>query len=335
MAFIQFDDTQVPAIALNLYGLPGEYKYPQVEPVQYPKVGAKNPSIKLFNVDLNNPTTLIEIPTPNNLDSDHLIISVAWANDNDLISVWTNRIQNRGLVYKCTGDTCVELLSLDTTVGWIEFTTTPLFNKAGTEMIFIGENEDYKHIKVLDINTKVVTSRTSGKFVVTEILKYNKEHDIIIYTANLPEDIRAQHIYAIKNEADATAECLTCNLHSGHTYYSAEVSEGGSHLVITANGPDVPRVDLYTLKIDGSNIELSAHLEIENNEDIRNILNSKKMPKKVYDVIELDGGAEAYVVMTLPRDLDESKKYPMLVDVRLKFINKSLAKFRLNNSFCH
>jgi dipeptidyl-peptidase-4 len=317
-AFIQFDDTAVPTIALSLYGTPGAYKYPETIPVSYPKAGAKNPAVKLFSVDFENidPDNLPQI-TPPSLDADHLIISVAWANANDLISVWTNRVQNRGFVYKCTGAACENILTLDKDDGWIEFPTEPFFNKEGNEMIFIGSNDGYRHVKALNLETKVLASRTSGKFIVTEILKFNKEHNLIIYTANTEDDIKAQHIYAIKNENSATPTCLTCNLHSGHTYYSAEASEGGSHLVITASGPEVPRVDLYTLKVDGDKIELSDHAEIENNNGIRSTLEGKSLPRKVYDTIKFDDGSEAYVMMLLPKNLNENEnvKYPILVDV--------------------
>ncbi|KAG5672060.1 hypothetical protein PVAND_002219 [Polypedilum vanderplanki] len=317
VAFIQFDDTHVPTIALSLYGAPGMLKYPHIIPIQYPKAGAPNPTVRLFSVDLANfnSDNLQYITKPADIDVDHLITSVAWANENDLISVWTNRVQNKGLVYKCNNTGCENVLTLDKSDGWIEFYTEPFFNKAGNNMIFIDSNNGYRHIQVLDLNTKRVVSRTSGKFVVTEILKYNKEHDVIIYTANTEEDIKAQHVYAIKNEDSATPVCLTCNLHNDHTYYNAEVSEAGNRLVITSSGPQIPRVDFYTLKVDDNKIELSEHFEIENNNDMKNVLNGKSLPKKLYDKITFDDGTEAYVMMLLPPNLNEDNKYPMLVEV--------------------
>jgi dipeptidyl-peptidase-4 len=41
IAFIQFIDSNVPTITLPIYGLPGQYKYPEPIPVSYPKAGAK------------------------------------------------------------------------------------------------------------------------------------------------------------------------------------------------------------------------------------------------------------------------------------------------------
>ncbi|XP_070507717.1 dipeptidyl peptidase 4 isoform X2 [Chironomus tepperi] len=319
IAFIQFDDSTVPTITLPIYGLPGQYKYPELIPVSYPKAGANNPNVKLFYVNLEGaiPDNLPEIKKPESLQADqYLITSVGWANGNDLISVWMNRIQNRGLILKCiSSNNCENLLTLDTDEGWIEFFTPPVFNGDGTEMIFIGSTEGYRHIKVLNLNTKAVSNRTSGKYIVTEIVKFNKNNNVIIYTANTEEDIKAQHVYAVKNVNGAKPACLTCKLFDGQSYYSAEVSESGTYLIINSGGPEVPRSDLYTLKIEGDNIMLADHMEIENNNDYKNLMNRKKVPKKIYDTIKLDEETDASVMMIVPSDLDESRKYPTIVEV--------------------
>lgn len=261
LAFIQFDDSNVSTIAIPHYGLPGQFQYPLMNEIYYPKAGSVNPTVKFFYADFDGLTQanahekVFNIAVPTEFASiEHLITSVQWANDNTLISAWMNRIQNKAIINKCVISataSCNDVLTLESTDGWVEFYTAPFFNKDGSEMIFVGTQDDYRQVKVLNLISNAVAARTSGKFVVTEILKYNKDSDVIIYTANIPDDIKAQHVYAIKNQAGATAVCLTCNLHEGHTYYNAEVSEGGNHIVILANGPAIPRTDLYEIKIEG------------------------------------------------------------------------------------
>lgn len=261
LAFIQFDDSNVSTIAIPHYGLPGQFQYPLMNEINYPKAGSVNPKVKFFYADFDGITVenanqkVFNIAVPTEFtDLEHLITSVQWANDNTLISAWMNRVQNKAIINKCVISAtaaCSNALTLESTDGWVEFYAAPFFNKDGSEMIYVGSQDDYRQVKVLNLNTNAVTARTSGKFVVTELLKYNKDSDVIIYTANIPDDIKAQHVYAIKNQAGATAVCLTCNLHEGHTYYNAEVSEGGNHIVILANGPAVPRTDLYEVKVEG------------------------------------------------------------------------------------
>lgn len=310
IAFVQFNDTTVPVMTLPVYGEVGEpaFQYPNTLGVNYPKVGANNPVVKLFYVDLSAVTTaasvnLHEIPTPSkflNDKLDHLITSVSWATNDNLIAVYMNRVQNQGEIIKCTTPettpSCSRALDLDVTGGWVEFFTAPFFNKDGSVMTFIGSNEGYRHVQTLDLNSLVKAPRTSGKFVVTEILHFNKEENAIIFTANTEGDNRAQHVYAVKNEANAEKVCLTCDLSTSYTYYGAEISKGGSSVAITYMGPNVPQVHLHTINFTSS-IALANHVEFESNEALRKTLENKKLPKIMYDKIVLDNGSESQVTI--------------------------------------
>ncbi|CAO1442980.1 unnamed protein product [Diamesa serratosioi] len=331
IAFIRFNDSKVPIMSLPVYGPAGDlaFQYPQSLQVHYPKVGASNPVVHLFVVNLDTitaetPKTMHEIVTPVRLRTDkmdHLITSVSWANDNDLISVWMNRVQNQGSIQKCkvsaTTPVCQEARNIDATEGWIEFFTAPSFNKEGTEMTYIASHEDYRHVVALDLTNFKLTPRTSGKFVVTEILASNKENNIILFIANTEEDSKVAHIYAIFNNHGAEMNCLTCDLNENYSHYSAEVSTNGAFMVVTSGGPDIPRSDLYALQIDRNNrnVSLKFEGEVENNEELRNMLEGKKTPKTIFDDIKLDNGSISKVLMVVPNDMDEKKEYPVLVQV--------------------
>jgi dipeptidyl-peptidase 4 len=329
IAFIRFDDSKVPVMNLPVYGRPGDpaYQYPQTLPVNYPKVATKNPEVKLFYVDLSTVIDAIsvvrhEIPVPErfvNEHTDHLITSVAWANNNDLIAVFMNRVQSKADIRKCTTSgtpACVEAKKLDVDGGWVEFFTAPFFNKEGSNMIYINSVNGYRHVVSLDLNTFVETPRTSGDFVVTEILSFNKDKNVIIFTANTDTDSKVQHVYAVKNEVNASKVCLTCTPSSPYNYFSADVSKDGGNLAITALGPEVPQTHLYSLEVKES-ISLGNHVELESNKELKKTLENKKLPKVIYDKIVLDNGSESQVMMAVPADLDENaaRRYPMLVEV--------------------
>lgn len=330
IAYIRFDDTEVPMMNLPFYGVVGDpaFQYPETLGVNYPKVGAKNPEVRLFYVDLTDVVDAVsvvrnEISTPERFvtaETDHLITSVSWATNDDLIAVYMNRVQSQGEVMKCSTTTavpsCESALNLDVTGGWVEFFTAPMFNKEGNEMVFIGSSEGYRHVISLSLNSPFTRSaRTSGNFVVTEILAYNTEENAIIFTANSEEDIKGQHIYAVKNEDGAEKTCLTCEHHTEFSYFASEVSKSGSNLVVTGNGPDVPQVHLYSINFTSNNFVLSNHVELESNSALRNLLGAKKLAQIVYDKITLDNGSESQVMLWLPADLDESRKYPLIVEV--------------------
>lgn len=327
IAFMRFDDTNVPVMSIPRYGRSGDddYQYPKMLELHYPKVGTKNPEVQLFYVDLTTietQVTLTEVPVPAkylNPRLDHIIMSVSWANQNDLIVVFTNRVQNVGGITKCVtsgaAPVCEEIQSLDMPNGWIEFFTAPIFNRAGNMMFFIWSNEGYRHIVSLDLTTKQLKPRTSGKFVVTEIFGYKSDDDVILFTANTEEESRVQHIYAVKNSDGAQKVCLSCVPTSGYNYFTASASTDGSVLATIASGPEVPQVHIYSVKVEGNSISLTNHIEYVTNKELMETLKDKKLPKIVYDKIVLDNGSESQVKLMLPANLDEKKKYPMLVDV--------------------
>lgn len=330
IAYIRFDDSEVPLMTLPVYGGAGDptFQYPQIFGVNYPKVNAKNPVVRLFYVDLSVITSAAsvvrhEISVPEKFKTplvDHLITSVSWATSNDLITVFMNRVQNKGEIHKCTipssGEAdCKEARDLNVNGGWVEFFTAPFYNNDGSKMIYIGSSNGYRHILSLDLNTFALTPRTSGNFVVTEIITVIKSHNVILFTANTEEDSKTQHVYAIKNEENSVKDCLTCLPVSPYSYFSADASKSGSHLIISALGPNVPQVHMYTIEFNNNIISLTNHVEIQSNNDLIKTLEGKKLPKIVYDKIVLENGSESQVMMALPSDFDESKSYPMIVEV--------------------
>lgn len=113
LAFVQFDDSPVNHIAIPIYGAPGSPRdqYPGLIEFPYPKTGSKNPLVKLFVVDLNTASVnetvkKVQIQPPEELDEQHIVAVVAWANNETLISAWMNRVQNHAIVEACQKQSC-------------------------------------------------------------------------------------------------------------------------------------------------------------------------------------------------------------------------------------
>jgi dipeptidyl-peptidase 4 len=331
IAFIRFDDTKVPKMLIPIYGEPGhpEFQYPKTLPVSYPKAAAKNPEVSLHYINVvdikegaSTQAAIKEIPVPSrfvNEHKDHIISSVSWATDNDLIAVFMNRVQNKGDIYKTTivGETSTSerIYDLDVNGGWIEFFTAPFYNKDGTEIIFINSVDGYRHVvSVKTSGAQPRDPRTSGKYVVNEILGVDKENNLIFYSANTESDIKAQHIYVVKNENGAKSSCLTCRKEfESYSYFTADMPSNGKHLAIIAQGPEIPRV--YLTSLDSTKLELVDIMEIESNNDLREHLKDWKIPRVIYDSIQLDNGSKSSVKMVVPSDLDPKLKHPMIIDV--------------------
>lgn len=109
LAYIRFDESKVPNIGIPVYGTAGDIRnrYPEIRGIPYPKAGAPNPIVTLHTINLENlsptkPAKINSIAVPAELASrNHLITFVQWANNDELITSWMNRVQNVAYLQKC------------------------------------------------------------------------------------------------------------------------------------------------------------------------------------------------------------------------------------------
>uniref|UniRef100_U5EWK1 Venom dipeptidyl peptidase 4 n=1 Tax=Corethrella appendiculata TaxID=1370023 RepID=U5EWK1_9DIPT len=338
LSYIRFDDTNTPRMKFPVYGLPGieEFQYPHELLLYYPKTGTKNPEVKLFQVDIPATVTLQtpkrhEIMPPLSLvneKNDHLITAIGWSSNNQLVSVWKNRIQNHAIIQSCDiNNQCLQIFesNLEATGGWLELFTEPIFNKNGTLMTLILSQDQgndaggYRHVTVLSTLTNQQYALTRGKFVVQEIFKWDPETNFIFYSANTETDSQALHIYAVNAARGSKSICLTCTLkyEKKQTYFSAQFSKKGNYVIISAAGPHIPQIDLFEWNTTNNSVQLKHLMVWESNSDLKTYLNYKNLPQIHHHEIKLSHGFTSKVSMMIPpnADLSGKRKYPVLVDV--------------------
>ncbi|NNF83432.1 MAG: S9 family peptidase, partial [Flavobacteriaceae bacterium] len=90
IAFIRFDETEVPEFSMDVYG---QQLYPDQLVFKYPKAGEKNAEVSLFIYDLeSNSTSEVKVGKSY---SDFYIPRLQWTNDADILSAqYMNRHQN-------------------------------------------------------------------------------------------------------------------------------------------------------------------------------------------------------------------------------------------------
>lgn len=263
MAYVQFNDSSVNHISIPIYGSPGtrEFQYPGGIGFPYPKTGSPNPTVKLFLVDLSNlkanqPVPKVLVPAPKDFQGqDHIVSVVAWANEKDLLSTWMNRIQNRAIVQVCNTTGCRELMNAQSKTGWIDFFTAPRFNANGTKFVYVrpqeqaASNDSYQHLTLVDMKTGKQTALTSGEFAVYNSLYWDEKNDRLFYEANGKDAPHIKHIWST-NVADTGLRaftCWTCNITRDgvlQTYYTATFSKRGKYMMISNEGPSIPRADI-------------------------------------------------------------------------------------------
>lgn len=324
LAFGRFNDTQVPVMVIPVYGEPGSllFQYPRANLIKYPKAGTTNPIVTLHVVTLSNPTTELDLQVPTTLENDPILSAVEWATNDIVSAIWMNRVQNQASITAydttATSTTPVVIKSLQSTAGWLELFTPPKFSSDGSKLILIlsqdqgGDSGSYRHIVLFNREEDAQEQPlTEGTFVVTEILAWNQEDNLIYYLANTEEDYAVQHVYSVSPDTKAT-QCLTCDLQNSSTdcsYNSAEFSKDGSYYALTCEGPNVPRVSIRSKDgqekaVWNTNDELSALIEGK----------APTIRKLSFDIA---GGFKANVMLRLPPNMDTTgnTKYPMLINV--------------------
>lgn len=330
LAYAKFNDTLVPIMTIPFYGPPGnaEFQFPKAIQLRYPKPGTKNPDVSLYVVDLETNRQLILQPPPR-LTPEAILASVAWATSDIVTAVWMNRVQNEAEIItyntKDSAESRTESIrKIKEPKGWLELFTPPKYSKDGSKMIIIlsqdqGNNTGgYRHIALLSRQRdSVVQPLTSGTFVVTEILAWDEEKDLVYYQATSESDPAVQHIYAVSTSSKSAPSCLSCSAVTDAQnttkclHNAAAFSSDHSHYVLQCLGPAVPEIAVYS-------INNSKLVVWEDNKEIQQLVSTKEIPKIKRMTFPVgNGDFEAQVMLKLPPGIDFSgdTKYPMLINV--------------------
>uniref|UniRef100_A0A8C8A484 Dipeptidyl-peptidase 4 n=1 Tax=Oryzias sinensis TaxID=183150 RepID=A0A8C8A484_9TELE len=275
VAYAEFNDTEVHTIEYSWYG---DSQYPSTVLIPYPKAGTPNPVVKLFVVDSENVTKTAEVLAP---DPDHYLATVTWATDNRLAVQWLKRVQNHLIlqIYNFSGS------------SWdpVEVNSSKLFSPS--EPVFAADANSYYLVAV-----------TSGQWEVIDILKVTEDS---VYFSSNEKDGRpgGRNVYKLTG---GSKTCLTCTLPAHCEYNSASFSHNASFYLLSCNGK------LTFMKSICFFIKVVKNLE-ENNA-FRNETSKISMPTVRQGTIKVDK-YNLWYTMLLPPGFDESKTYPLLIDV--------------------
>ncbi|XP_041834473.1 dipeptidyl peptidase 4-like [Melanotaenia boesemani] len=306
VAYAEFNDTEVHNIEYTWYG---EHQYPSTVFIPYPKAGTPNPVVKLFVVDTENTTKVTEVVVPASFSSvEHYLATVTWVTDNQLAVQWLKRVQNHLIlqIYNFSGSAWepAEHLEIKSS-GWVGRFSPPkpvFAADKNSYYLLMSDSNKYKHIH--RVVQGVATAITSGSWEVIDILKVTA--DSVYYSSNEKDGKPGgRNVYRWKNGATT---CLTCSFHDHCEYNSAYFSHAASYYLLSCSGPGIP---FYSLTDARDNKQIKV---LEENSAFRHEISEISMPTMRQETIKL-GKYNLWYQMFLPPGFDESKKYPVLIDV--------------------
>ena len=301
LAFYRTDDSPVPVH----YITDGYGQHGLVERERYPKVGDKNPEIKIGFIDLAVGKT---IWADFNEKNDQYFGMPYWTPDGSALFVqWMNRLQNNLKMYTVDPNSGIKKEIYDETQKtWVQladgFERLHFLND-NSGFILESDKTGWNHLYLYNRNGNLINPITSGKFTVVNIIRADVKDKMVYFTARSRENSARVDFYSIKfNGSDLH------RLTFGDYNHNIQLSPSGKYFITTYNNTTTPtRVSL--LNINGKLIREIADTKGPEYE------NYNLAKTELIRVKSDDGLFDLPAVITWPLNMDPNKKYPVLISI--------------------
>ncbi|MGD1946692.1 MAG: S9 family peptidase [Croceivirga sp.] len=294
IAFIRFDETNVPQFSMDVYGTnlyPFQYEF------KYPKAGEENAKVSLHLYDVAS-----EGISKVDLGDAYYIPRIKWMNNPNYISVQTiNRHQNHLTLHEVNAtDNEVSILLEEKDEAYVDIHDNLTF-LADDSFIWTSEKDGFNHLYLYNEDGNLMNQITKGAWEVTNYYGYDQANDRIYYQSVENGSIN-RGVYSIsssgqdKEALSAAAGTNAADFSADYTYYINTYS--------SATTPH--KFTLHQAK-DGKKLK-----DIMDNQALSQKLEGYDIAPKEFSTISINGN-ELNMWMVKPNDFDSSKKYPLLM----------------------
>ncbi|WP_248723965.1 S9 family peptidase [Seonamhaeicola sp. ML3] len=297
IAFIRFDETEVPEFSMDIYGT-GLYQTQQV--FKYPKAGEKNSVVSLHVYDLNSKT--VSLVNFGKAYEDFYIPRIKWTNESNILSAhFLNRHQNElDLWFINTEDNTATLVLEERDDAYVEITDNLTFLK-NNSFIWTSEKDGFNHIYHYNKKGDLINQVTKGNWEVTNYYGYDEKTKRIFYQSVENSSIN-RDVYSIKlNGRDKKR--LTKSDGTNNASFSADFSYFINAFSSATSPPE------YALNSSASGNLIKS---IKDNDKLARKLSDYKTSKKEFSTIDVNG-YDLNMWMIKPANFDETKQYPLFM----------------------
>lgn len=297
IAFIRFDETDVPEFSMDIYG---KALYQTQQVFKYPKAGEKNSDISLHIYDLKvDQVTDVKV---GKTYSDFYIPRIEWTNNADVLSAqYMNRNQNElDLWFINAEDNTSKLVLAEKDKAYIDVTDNLTFLKDNS-FIWTSEKDGYNHIYHYSKNGDLKSQITKGNWEVTNYYGYDEKNNTIFYQSTENGSIN-RDVYSIKLNG-RNKKRLTKTNGTNKASYSADFS----YFINTFSSATTPPE--YTLNSAASGNVIKS---IKDNDKLSQKVSDFTTSKKEFSTINVNGN-NLNMWMIKPANFDESKAYPLFM----------------------
>ncbi|XP_060593253.1 inactive dipeptidyl peptidase 10-like isoform X2 [Ruditapes philippinarum] len=323
IVYASIDNRHVQTYDMTIYG-PLKNRYVENRRLPYPRPGTTNPTVTMKYYNFNNKSSITFKPPTDFVNTEYYVTSVTWKDSTHVLVTWLNRPQNVSILTICDIVTydCSVSFRVEAENGWLDMSQSAVFSSTGDEYFIIlsqkeGEHGSFKHIAKIDASTSNRGTRlfvTSGRLEVKKILAYHDVTNTVYFLGVQQDDPRERHLYsatAIQESEDfRQPTCLSCDYSDECLFVDATFSPKADYFVLSCKGPGVPYYQLMTPPFNLVKM-------LEDNEQLRENIKGKGLPKIEFAQITADDGHDIWVKLFLPAVLkkDEIITFNMVMKV--------------------
>ena len=297
IAFIRFDESQVPEFSMNVYG---QDLYPVTDRFKYPKAGEKNSEVSLHIYDVKTANTKkIDLGNYN----DFYIARLDWTNEANTLSAQVlNRHQDNLDLLFIDGNTGAKKVVLnEKDKAYVDVTDNLTFLKDNS-FIWTSEKDGFNHIYQYDKTGKLKNQITKGNWEVTSYYGFDEKTGTIYYQSVENGSIN-RDVYSIKLNGSGKTR-LTSSTGTNAATFSPNFQYFINSYSSAKNAPKYTLNDSKTGKIIKT---------IVSNEALETKLASYNLPSKEFFELTTTKGNKLNAWMIKPKDFDANKKYPVFM----------------------
>ncbi len=297
IAFIQFDETQVPEFSMDVYGK-GLYQTQEV--FKYPKAGTENAKVEVFVFDIERNTTTPIAFTKSYID--FYIPRLQWTPKGEVLSVQVlNRAQNAlDLWFVNTDTSTMNLVLEERDKAYVEVTDYLTFLE-DSSFLWTSEKDGYNHLYHYAPTGKLITQVTKGQWEVTDFYGYDPSRSTLFYQSTENGTIN-RAVYSIKLNGRHKKGLA---LREGTN--SAEFSANFSLFINTfSNAVTPPEFTLHEA-VSGRLVK-----PIKDNKALLEQLSEVEMSQKEFGTLSVHGN-DLNMWLLKPANFDAQKTYPLFM----------------------
>jgi dipeptidyl-peptidase-4 len=271
----------------------------KVNAIKYPMAGRASHQVTLGIANVQTGEILyVKTGEP----KDQYLTTVTWSPDENYIYVsLLNRDQNHLKMnkYDVKNGVLVRTLFEEKNDKYVE-PQHPLYfiDKNPTQFVWWSQRDGYMHLYLYNSDGELIRQLTSGKWIVNELLGYNKKNQELIFTSTEASPLE-KNVYAVNVLSGAKRKVVKTN-----AMHNVQLSAQGNFLIDAYSTMSVPRnIEIVDVNTSSEKRLLTAPNPLQD----FNVASVESLQLYASDSTLL------YAKLMKPADFDPSKKYPVIV----------------------